>query len=238
MLKKIAARLIPLNIRKQLRNFHILSNQYGQYRTIQKGIAVDKEGNHLPWYTYPTIEYLCNIDFTTKRIFEYGSGASSIFWAERAQEVVSVENDPSWYAVLKQQIRPNQKILLCDKQNDYIASITKQASRFDVVIIDGKCRMECARITPAFLAVESNEGAMVILDNSDWYKETARFLRNNLNLIEVDFHGFGPVNDYTWTTSIFLSRNFAFKPKTSEQPCYSMAALQINSCELKDGFTR
>lgn len=67
MLKKIAARLIPLNIRKQLRNFHILANQYGQYRTIQKGFGVDKEGSHLPWYTYPAIEYLCNIDFTTKK---------------------------------------------------------------------------------------------------------------------------------------------------------------------------
>jgi len=161
-----------------------------------------------------------------------------MFWAERAQEVVSVESDPSWHAVVKEQIRPNQRILLCDNQSDYIASITKQASWFDVIIIDGKCRMDCARTMPAFLAVESSEGAMVVLDNSDWYKETARFLRDDLNLIEVDFHGFGPVNDYTWTTSVFLSRNFSFKPINAEQPCFSIAAIQHDSREFKDGFTK
>jgi hypothetical protein len=32
--------------------------------------------------------------------------------------------------------------------------------------------------------------------------------------IEIDFHGFGPINDYTWTTSLFLDREIALEPKS------------------------
>jgi len=47
-------------------------------------------------------------------------------------------------------------------------------------------------------------------------------------LIEVDFHGFGPINAYTWTTSIFISRNFNFKPINKEQPNFSIAGIEQN----------
>jgi len=66
---------------------------------------------------------------------------------------------------------------------------------------------------------------LVILDNSDRYKETSKYLREELDLIEVDFHGFGPINNYTWTTSIFLSRNFKFKAIDNSQPNYSISGL-------------
>jgi len=67
---------------------------------------------------------------------------------------------------------------------------------------------------------------MVILDNSDWYRETAKYLRENLDMIEVDFHGFGPINDYTWTTSVFLSRNYRFKSNNNVQPHFSISAIK------------
>ncbi len=67
---------------------------------------------------------------------------------------------------------------------------------------------------------------MVILDNSDWYRETAKYLRENLDMIEVDFHSFGPINDYTWTTSVFLSRNFQFQSNNNVQPHFSISAIK------------
>ena len=46
---------------------------------------------------------------------------------------------------------------------------------------------------------------MIIFDNSDWYPNTIRQIQNSINLVQIDFHGFGPINNYTWTTSIFLN---------------------------------
>jgi hypothetical protein len=46
---------------------------------------------------------------------------------------------------------------------------------------------------------------MLILDNSDWYPNSVSFLQGELGWIQADFHGFGPINNYTWTTSVFLN---------------------------------
>ena len=65
-------------------------------RTIDEKVCVDRDGNPLPWYTYPAIEYLSQFDYGEKTIFEFGCGYSSLFWAERAAKVISIEDNPEW----------------------------------------------------------------------------------------------------------------------------------------------
>jgi predicted O-methyltransferase YrrM len=48
------------------------------------------------WVTYGAIEFLEAGITRTMRVFEYGSGGSTIFLASRAREVVSVEHDHNW----------------------------------------------------------------------------------------------------------------------------------------------
>lgn len=48
-------------------------------RTIDEKVCVDRDGNPLPWYTYPAIEYLSQFDYGEKTIFEFGCGYSSLF---------------------------------------------------------------------------------------------------------------------------------------------------------------
>ena len=54
-------------------------------RTIDEKVCMDRDGNPLPWYTYPAIEYLRQFDYKDKKVFEFGCGFSSLFWALRAQ---------------------------------------------------------------------------------------------------------------------------------------------------------
>jgi hypothetical protein len=225
MIKKIIGKIIPLKIKKQLVNFKILAFEYGQYKTIKNWDCVDKNSKKIPWYTYPAIEYLNNINFTEKSILEYGSGNSSIFWSNKSRDVLSIEHDREWYEKVKLSLNDNQTLLLKENNNEYEKSIIKLDKEFDVIIIDGIRRVECAREIEKYLNKKSNEGYLVILDNSDRYKETSKYLREELDLIEVDFHGFGPINNYTWTTSIFLSRNFKFKAIDNSQPNYSISGL-------------
>jgi hypothetical protein len=42
-----------------------------------------------------------------------------------------------------------------------------------------------------------------ILDNADWFPNTAKLIRT-AGFVQVDFIGAGPVNSYTWCTSIFF----------------------------------
>ena len=75
-------------------------------------------------------------------------------------------------------------------------------------------------------------GVMIVLDNSDWFPETTEVLRSSLKWIQIDFHGFGPINGYTWTTTIFIN------PKRHQELVYvkklgSMCGLKQVSLEDK-----
>ncbi len=227
MIRKIVKKYAPEKLKRiarQLINFKILSVDYAQYKTISNWECVDRKGDEIGWYTYPAIEYLNNLDFSQKSIFEYGSGNSSIFWAKKAKNVISVEHDAQWFQKVKSNLRENHTLLLKNNE-DYENSISEVNKNFDVVVIDGIRRVECSKVIQRCLNKDSNEGFMIILDNSDRYKDTSRYLREELDLIEVDFHGFGPINGYTWTTSIFLSRNFNFKPNNGIQPHFPISGI-------------
>lgn len=228
MKSKIVKKIIPEKIKRmgrQLINFKILSVDYAQYKSISKRECIDRKGEEIGWYTYPAIEYLNNLDFSQKLIFEYGSGNSSVFWGKKSKSVVSIEHDEHWFKKVKLNLRKNQTLLLRANE-DYENSISEINKDFDVVVIDGIRRVECSKAIRGYLNKDSDEGFMIILDNSERYKETSRYLREEMDLIEVDFHGFGPINGYTWTTSIFLSRNFNFKPNNGIQPHFPISGIK------------
>ena len=183
----------------------ILARNYGQYRSIKEWSCLDSSGKPIPWYTYPAIEYLNHLDFTKMNVFEYGSGNSTLWWAGKTKSVISIEDDENWYnkvssaaAFLPDKIR----YLLEKNKENYINSMP--GNFFDIVIIDGKHRPECARYV--LICYKNGGGVMLIFDNSDWYPKTINYLRENLNWFQVDFHGLGSINDYTWTTTIFINQ--------------------------------
>jgi hypothetical protein len=86
MLKRLAKLLLPSCILKyikdpirQFRNFKILAVEYGQFGTIRNWTCTDKNGEPVPWFTYPTIEYLNHLDLSECSVFEYGMGYSTLY---------------------------------------------------------------------------------------------------------------------------------------------------------------
>lgn len=215
-------KILPISLRKQLVNFYTLAVKYGQFRTIKKWECVNEYEEKIPWYTYPAIEYLNNINFENMTVFEYGSGNSSAYWARKAKNVFSVEDNSDWYKKVTAELAENQNVFLCESEASYLDAINHVSPKIDVIVIDGVHREKCAKLVSQHLA----DISLVILDNSDWYKNTSRYLREELDLIQVDFHGFGPINNYTWTTSIFFSRNVQLLPINGVQPNYSIAGIE------------
>lgn len=56
-------------------NYATLAREYNQLQSMREWKCIDKDANPLPWYTYPCIEYLNNIDFSHKQVLEFGGGA-------------------------------------------------------------------------------------------------------------------------------------------------------------------
>ncbi len=189
-------------------------------RSIDEKVCLDKDGNPIPWYTYPAIEYLSQFDYTQKEIFEFGCGYSSMFWAGRAKQVTSIEDNPIWFERWKSEFKhPKLDIRWRDEGEIYEDAIFEDGKKYDVIVVDGKRRAECAKAAVMALA----DGGMIILDDSDRINTSQEYVKavyhlKNADLIQVDFYGFCPMNNYSKTTSLFLSRNFNFESLYKVQP--------------------
>ena len=199
---------------------HVIEELHGHRRSVREKKPVDHDGQPLPWYTYPAIAYLEGLDLSAKSIFEFGAGHSSWFFAKRAKEVFSVENNATWQAQIGGASFPNLEVLLREKEEDYVAALGRTERTWDVIAIDGVWRRRCARAALAHLAPTG----LMILDNSDWYPHTAADLRA-ADLLQIDFTGLGPVNYYTWTTSLFLRRQVDLKPRGPVQPTAGLGSM-------------
>jgi hypothetical protein len=209
MIKKFVSYVTPKKIKeyiwpllKQVSNFKKLALNYGQWRTIRDWSSVDKSGVPIPWYTYPATEFLSHLDLSSFKVFEYGSGNSTLWWAERSKQVTSVEDDELWYEKIKLLLK-SQNVEYCLEKNPQ-KYFTMATNDFEVLIVDGKYRRECLNHI-VNLKKWGGGCVMLIFDNSDWYPNTVRFLQEKLGWMQIDFHGFGPINNYTWTTSIFMN---------------------------------
>lgn len=208
-LRKIAQGIQSAVERKRISPaIRILAQYQGLVSSMNVGRPVAADGSPLPWYTYPAIEYLRQFDATDLKVFEFGCGNSSLFWARKGAHVWCVEHDPQWHAAMSVESSALQGIALREGKEDYAAAIFEPGILFDLIIIDGRWRnestvsaLECIRPAGFF-----------IVDNSDWYVETAGLLRDK-GFFQVDFNGFGPINNYCWTTSLFLPWKSSFSKR-------------------------
>jgi hypothetical protein len=209
--------LKPSTWRPSVRVARSLWFEYAHLKTVARRSCIDAAENPVPWYTYPAIEYLKQLDFSGRSVFEYGSGNSTLFWASVAGRVVSVEDDEKWHAIVAPQLPAHCELVLETDVGAYGAVIQRYPEQFDVIVVDGAARgntrLNCSRLALRQL----REGGMIILDNSDWLPESARALRDG-GLIQVDMTGFAPISAQTQTTSFFLHRAFNFTPRGSRQP--------------------
>lgn len=176
--------------------------QMGWFRSFHSGTAVDAEGGPLPWYTYGSIRFIEERISPAMTVFEYGSGHSTLWWSQRSASVDGCEHDPGWYALMRDKFPDNVDCSLVelDDRGSYAEAIHRKGRRFDVVVIDGRNRVQCAK-----RALEAlSEMGVVVWDNSDRpeYDEGYEALKS-AGFRRIDFWGMGPINTYGWCTSVF-----------------------------------
>jgi hypothetical protein len=77
---------------------------YGQWQDSLapgRNSVVDEQ----PWITFPVISILDKSITKASKVFEFGGGGSTLFFINRAAEVVTVEHDAEWYKILDQKLR-------------------------------------------------------------------------------------------------------------------------------------
>lgn len=181
----------------------------GWLRSLLVRRPLDREGNPLPWITYPALEFLEPRISPAMRIFEYGSGNSTLWWAKRVSLVVSCEHDYSWYQNVRSRIPGNVRLNYRELSpgGEYSRMVATYRNEFDIIVIDGRDRNNCAKqCLPALKA-----DGVILWDNSDRdsYTEGFRFLLDS-GFSRIDFPGMGPVNLSPWCTSLFYREENCF----------------------------
>lgn len=211
-MKQFVLCMLPKSTQRFIRFLSIIIKDYGilgSMRNNQSRIGLKV----CPWFTFPAIEFLLHLDFSDKNILEFGSGNSTLYWSGRAKSIVSVEHDNKWYKKIEQSLKlENVNLILTRHDSNYESVIDHYFGLSNVVVIDGIRRAEVVkRLIETYELSQLNILDLVILDNSDRYPKLCFDLATNLNMIQIDFHGFGPINSYSWTTSFFLSRSVSLK---------------------------
>ena len=183
---------------------------------IRRGSAFD---DAIPWLHFGAIDWLETYLQPSMRVFEWGSGGSTLFWASRVQSVVSVEHNAEWFSRVSAAInelghsgvelfhKPAQDESLGLKSDshdpyvDYVAQIEAYPDGyFDLIVIDGVARLECLRRATAKI----RDGGVIVFDNSDRFpQELKRFKSGQWELL--GFCGpspYEPTGSFTETSLI------------------------------------
>lgn len=170
----------------------------------------------VPWIPYVAQEFLDSILTPDMRVFEWGSGGSTVYFAERVASVVTVEHEhgelqPDLENVTALFIPPEDGELGTDpaKPEHYYsesypgknfrryASAIDDFEPFDLVFVDGRARPSCLRHAKA----KVKPGGWLVLDNSDRAYYLEHFDVSGWG--ERCFFGPGPYNDYPWQATFW-----------------------------------
>jgi hypothetical protein len=187
------------------------SKETGHFRSAILSRAVDKKGNPLPWYTYPTIDLLSRKDFSGRHVMEFGAGQSTLWWSKRCRELLSYEPDANWYSYLKGRVPDNVKLYHLPYSLDGIESLLGN-KQFDMIVVDGFDRFKACQVARRCLKLD---GA-ILLDNSDGlWGPTGPIVETGIpnpimdffraeKFSRIDFFGYAPGVFSPYCTSLFF----------------------------------
>jgi hypothetical protein len=173
----------------------------GWLESVRQSKPVSNAGAPIPWYSYPAIEFIEPRIAPGLRVFEYGSGWSTLWWAERVAEVFAVEHDAQWSALVQPRLPANARVALQTDAECYVGQIDACGGEFDIVVVDGEHRNRCARAA----AARVKPTGAIVFDNSDRqaFAEGVRHL-SDAGWLRIDFFGLIPCYAYKNCTSFFF----------------------------------
>ncbi len=133
------------------------------------------------------------------RIFEYGSGASTVWLARRASEVTTVEHDRDWLTKFERQTADFDHVALLHRSIEagaepYVHAIDECEGEFDLIVVDGRHRNACFE----HAAKRLKPDGIILFDDSG--RKRYRAAIESSDLSETRHYGLSycvPYPDYT-----------------------------------------
>lgn len=182
----------------------------------------------VPTITYNSMDWLVHHIDPSMRVFEWGSGFSTIYFAMRVAEVVSVEHVEKWHRKAVEVLEARQlsnctvhlrlpeplppgkhtrgpgsylsyKSTKCSFES-YVKTIGSYPdNHFDFIFVDGRARSSCI----LHAIPKLRPGGYLMLDNSErsQYQGAVALMKG---WDYCSFYGNGPTTGSKWATTIWL----------------------------------
>lgn len=190
-------------------------------------------GKNEPWLPYQATKYIESLK--PKKVFEWGSGDSTLFWTQLGcvQQLVSIEHNLEWFQDIRggllewvdYQYIPFEEGEICNDKSDpccyksgstelgpvnfkKYASAIDDYGLFDLVLIDGMARASCLVHAHSHI----RPGGVIVLDNTGdrpyYLEKTEERLFGNYEQgwERITFMGYGPILEYKWETTVFINK--------------------------------
>jgi hypothetical protein len=143
----------------------------------------------MPWYTLGMLEYLNSLDLSSKAVWEYGAGYSTMWWRSISDHCGSVDDSQQWSSAIDCNYA---KVL-----NQYVTY--PNINQYDIVCIDGSYRKECLQ----YAIDNCAKGTMIICDN--WLQPSAYSDWGNMEEVVAKYNPvvFKQPNHEDWQTMYF-----------------------------------
>jgi len=116
-----------------------------------------------PWISYRAIRRLGRLVRPSWRVLEFGSGASSRWFASRCSFLVTLESDPEWFSVVTSTLADFENVDLRFVAPPYAPALADLDPTFDFALVDGLARDKAMKV-----ALEKvKPGGYIYLDNAD-----------------------------------------------------------------------
>ncbi len=180
--------------------------ELGWFKSVLHNTSIDRKNSPVPWITYPAISLLETRVNKKMKVFEYGSGNSTLWWAKHVSKVYSCEHNKNWYQKVKNGLPRNVIIryIALNKNGDYSTASTRSKLKFDIIVVDGRDRVNCAKY-----AVEAlSKRGVIVWDNTDRKRYTKGITSlTNAGFKRLDLHGMAPIIPVMSVTTIFYRSN-------------------------------
>ncbi len=178
----------------------------------------------VPWIPFLAIQFLEAILRPEMKVFEWGSGGSTVFFAQRVSRIVSIEHEREWYGKAGGALRGvgNAECYLIEPEHGAIAESKSDAlayfsesvpgrnfkayasaiddyEPFDVVMIDGRARPSCVMHAQR----KVRPGGFLLLDDAErpYYEKSVREFLGTWE--RATFLGSGPHITSRWQATFY-----------------------------------
>jgi predicted O-methyltransferase YrrM len=159
----------------------------------------------IPWLTFDAIRAISSVQRSNWSVFEYGSGHSTLYWRKFGMRVVSVENNPNWYAYMVKALQGREsediRLIYASTKEAYVESIDEFGEPgFDLILVDGAYRRECVLVAVKHVRA----GGYLVVDNTDWHWLTdSPYAGIPSNWTRSVYAGYAPMIGYRSETTLW-----------------------------------